>query len=72
MREAETDSHEGKRKAESLWPIFKIHHQVQKILNYKLYFSPNRVKTANLNIFENNYFLACKKSLIITDVVKNL
>jgi hypothetical protein len=30
MREAETDSHEGKRKAESLWPIFKIHHQVGK------------------------------------------
>ena len=27
MREAETDSHEGKRKAEALWPIFKIHHQ---------------------------------------------
>merc|ERR1712107_896271 len=27
MREAETDSHEGKRKVEALWPIFKIHHQ---------------------------------------------
>merc|ERR1712241_89605 len=27
MREAETDSHEGKRKSEALWPIFKIHHQ---------------------------------------------
>lgn len=27
MREAETDSHEGKRKNESLWPIFKIHNQ---------------------------------------------
>jgi len=27
MREAETDSHEGKRRTESLWPIFKIHHQ---------------------------------------------
>ncbi|XP_037571085.2 protein BUD31 homolog [Dermacentor silvarum] len=23
----ETESHEGKRKVESLWPIFKIHHQ---------------------------------------------
>jgi hypothetical protein len=31
MREAETDSHEGKRKAESLWPIFKIHHQVCRL-----------------------------------------
>ena len=27
MREAETESHEGKRKTETLWPIFKIHHQ---------------------------------------------
>lgn len=27
MREAETDPHEGKRKVEALWPIFKIHHQ---------------------------------------------
>ena len=24
MREAETDSHEGKRKTETLWPIFKV------------------------------------------------
>ena len=27
MREAETESHEGLRKTEALWPIFKIHHQ---------------------------------------------
>ncbi len=27
MREAETESHEGKRRTEALWPIFKIHHQ---------------------------------------------
>ena len=27
LREAETDDHEGKRKVEALWPIFKIHHQ---------------------------------------------
>ncbi|XP_072145987.1 protein BUD31 homolog isoform X9 [Dermacentor andersoni] len=25
--QGETESHEGKRKVESLWPIFKIHHQ---------------------------------------------
>lgn len=24
---AETEPHEGKRKVESLWPIFRIHHQ---------------------------------------------
>ncbi len=27
MKESEADSHEGKRKVEALWPIFKIHHQ---------------------------------------------
>uniref|UniRef100_A0A8C6RLU5 Protein BUD31 homolog n=1 Tax=Nannospalax galili TaxID=1026970 RepID=A0A8C6RLU5_NANGA len=27
MREAETEPKEGKRKVESLWPIFRIHHQ---------------------------------------------
>lgn len=24
MREAETDPHEGKRKSEALWPVFKV------------------------------------------------
>uniref|UniRef100_A0AAZ3NTU3 Protein BUD31 homolog n=1 Tax=Oncorhynchus tshawytscha TaxID=74940 RepID=A0AAZ3NTU3_ONCTS len=27
MREAETEPHEGKRKVESLLPIFRLHHQ---------------------------------------------
>merc|ERR1712141_620163 len=27
MKEAENESHEGKRKVEALWPVFKIHHQ---------------------------------------------
>ncbi|KAI6172558.1 Protein BUD31-like protein [Aphelenchoides besseyi] len=27
MREAEAEPHEGKRKTEALWPIFRIHHQ---------------------------------------------
>lgn len=29
---AETESHEGKRKNESLWPIFKIHHQKSRYI----------------------------------------
>lgn len=29
---AETQSHEGKRKNESLWPIFKIHHQKSRYI----------------------------------------
>ncbi|KAI9197274.1 G10 protein [Polychytrium aggregatum] len=27
MREAENESHEGKRRVESGWPIFRLHHQ---------------------------------------------
>uniref|UniRef100_A0A3B4A325 Uncharacterized protein n=1 Tax=Periophthalmus magnuspinnatus TaxID=409849 RepID=A0A3B4A325_9GOBI len=27
VREAETNPHEGKRKLEALWPIFRLHHQ---------------------------------------------
>ena len=27
MRDVENESHEGKRKVESLWPVFRLHHQ---------------------------------------------
>merc|ERR1712127_674963 len=37
MREAETDPHEGKRKVEALWPIFKIHHQRSRYI-YDLFY----------------------------------
>lgn len=37
MREAETESHEGKRKVEALWPIFKIHHQRSRYI-YDLFY----------------------------------
>ena len=29
---AETDPHEGKRKVEGLWPIFRIHHQKSRYI----------------------------------------
>ena len=29
---AETDPHEGKRKVEALWPIFRIHHQKSRYI----------------------------------------
>ncbi|KAJ3277303.1 Component of the SF3b subcomplex of the U2 snRNP [Borealophlyctis nickersoniae] len=37
MREAENESHEGKRKAESLWPIFRLHHQRSRYI-YDIYY----------------------------------
>jgi hypothetical protein len=38
LREAQTDPHEGKRRTETLWPIFRIHHQRSRYvfdLHYK-------------------------------------
>ncbi|XP_053992014.1 protein BUD31 homolog [Hylaeus volcanicus] len=37
MRDAELEPHEGKRKCESLWPIFRIHHQRSRYI-YDMYF----------------------------------
>jgi len=37
MKEAEADPHEGKRKVEAIWPIFKIHHQRSRYI-FDLYF----------------------------------
>lgn len=37
MRDAENESHEGKRKAESLWPIMRISHARSKYI-YELYY----------------------------------
>ena len=37
MREAEAEPHEGKRKVEALWPIFKIHHQRSRYI-YDLFY----------------------------------
>lgn len=34
---AENEPHEGKRKAELLWPIFRIHHQRSRYI-YDLYY----------------------------------
>lgn len=37
MRDAENESHEGKRKAESLWPIMRIAHTRSRYI-YELYY----------------------------------
>ena len=48
MREAELAPHEGKRKVETLWPIFKIHHQKSRYI-YDLYF---KRKTISKELYE--------------------
>eukprot|EP01027_Heterolobosea_sp_BB2_P001318 GEZU01002017.1.p1 GENE.GEZU01002017.1~~GEZU01002017.1.p1 ORF type:complete len:147 (-),score=18.76 GEZU01002017.1:24-464(-) len=42
MREAENEPHEGKRKAESTWPIFQIHHQRSRYI-YELYYKKKEI-----------------------------
>ena len=37
MRDAENESHEGKRKAESLWPVMRIAHTRSRYI-YELYY----------------------------------
>ncbi|XP_065318211.1 protein BUD31 homolog isoform X2 [Gordionus sp. m RMFG-2023] len=48
MREAETDSHEGKRRVEALWPIFKIHHQKSRYI-FDLY---HKRKAISKNLYD--------------------
>ena len=42
MRDAENESHEGKRKAESLWPIMRISHARSRYI-YELYYKREAV-----------------------------
>eukprot|EP01102_Stenamoeba_stenopodia_P007778 TRINITY_DN2191_c0_g1_i1.p1 TRINITY_DN2191_c0_g1~~TRINITY_DN2191_c0_g1_i1.p1 ORF type:complete len:147 (+),score=36.81 TRINITY_DN2191_c0_g1_i1:73-513(+) len=42
MREVENDPHEGKRKAESVWPIFRIHHQKSRYI-YELFYKRKEI-----------------------------
>ncbi len=51
---AETDPHEGKRKVEALWPIFKIHHQRSRYI-FDLYYKRKAVSRGSVkkHTFEN-------------------
>ncbi|CAK9159562.1 unnamed protein product [Ilex paraguariensis] len=48
MREAENDPHDGKRKCETLWPIFKIAHQKSRYV-FELY---HRRKEISKELYE--------------------
>ena len=45
---AENDPHEGKRKAEAVWPIFRIHHQRSRYI-YELF---HRRKAISRELYE--------------------
>lgn len=42
MKEAEREPHEGKRKCESIWPIFRIHHQRSRYI-YEMYYKKKAI-----------------------------
>ena len=63
MREAETESHEGKRKVEALWPIFKIHHQRSRYI-YDLYYRRKAISKGKYHQFIT-YFQNLKEQLIL-------
>lgn len=42
MRDAENESHEGKRKTESLWPIMRISHTRSRYI-YELYYKSEAI-----------------------------
>lgn len=48
LREAEIEPHEGKRKVEGLWPIFRIHHQKSRYI-YDLFY---RRKAISRELYE--------------------
>jgi bud site selection protein 31 len=66
MREAEVAPHEGKRKTEALWPIFRIHHQRSRYI-YDLYYKRKAISKElyeyclNENIADKNLIAKWKK-----------
>lgn len=54
MKEAENESHEGKRKVEALWPVFKIHHQRTRYI-YDLFYKRKAISVSKKINFSKNY-----------------
>lgn len=52
---AETEPHEGKRKVESLWPIFRLHHQRSRYI-FDLFYKRKAISrgTHNFHLFSIN------------------
>ena len=44
---AETEPHEGKRKVEAMWPIFRLHHQKSRYI-YDLFYRRKAISRGKL------------------------
>lgn len=58
---AETEPHEGKRKVESLWPIFRIHHQKTRYI-FDLFYKRKAISRGKCDWLNT---LAFKKLLLL-------
>lgn len=45
---AESDPHEGKRKVEALWPVFRIHHQRSRYI-FDLFYKRKAISRGTLD-----------------------
>jgi len=42
MRDVENEPHEGRRKVESLWPIFRLHHERSRYI-YEMFYKKKEI-----------------------------
>ncbi|KAL6620329.1 hypothetical protein ACP70R_035468 [Stipagrostis hirtigluma subsp. patula] len=71
MREAKNDPHDGKRKCEALWPIFRISHQKSRYM-YDLYYRRKEISKElyefrlNQGYADRNLIAKWKKSRVMS------
>lgn len=69
---AETDPHEGKRKVEAMWPIFRLHHQRSRYI-YDLFYRRKAISRGSvLFIFLECHSLRIDKCVHVFFIIFNL
>lgn len=62
---AETEPHEGKRKQESLWPIFKVHHQKSRYI-YDLFYRRKAISKGKTHF---NFLIVANGTAKLTNIL---
>ncbi|PPQ94833.1 hypothetical protein CVT25_007470 [Psilocybe cyanescens] len=66
MRDAENESHEGKRKAESLWPIMRISHARSRYV-YELYYKREAISRELYDWLLKEGYADAKRLMLIVE-----
>lgn len=66
MRDAETESHEGKRKQESVWPIMRIQHTRSRWI-YELYYKREAISRELYDWLCEEKYADVKCALLLCD-----